>query len=236
MVLIDVASGSVRKGTAPGNPLRCLMWSGASRIALARAGSPLGDGAGRTRPARLRPGRVAPEPERGRAHPRSRPTAAASSSRPTAAATWTSGSWRRAQVPCASSPTTRPRTGTRASRPMAGTCSGARAARATTRSGWPAPTAAARARSRATGSTPRIQPPRLRSVHRLHERPPPKGSVSGASSRRDRRPADRGRRPLVRNRAAGPLHAVRHQRKRRPTVDPCRRGRDGKSSSRSKSR
>ncbi len=46
MVLIDVASGSVRKGTAPGNPLRCLMWSGASRIALARAGSPLGDGAG----------------------------------------------------------------------------------------------------------------------------------------------------------------------------------------------
>jgi Tol biopolymer transport system component len=46
LVLIDVANGSVRKGTAPGNPLGCLVWSGAHRIALARAGSPLGDGTG----------------------------------------------------------------------------------------------------------------------------------------------------------------------------------------------
>jgi hypothetical protein len=46
LVLIDLASGSVRKGTEPGNPLGCLVWSGDSRIALARAGSPLGDGSG----------------------------------------------------------------------------------------------------------------------------------------------------------------------------------------------
>jgi len=46
LVLLDVASGSVRKATAPGNPLGCLVWSGASRIALARAGSALGDGTG----------------------------------------------------------------------------------------------------------------------------------------------------------------------------------------------
>jgi eukaryotic-like serine/threonine-protein kinase len=46
LVLIDVASGSVRKATAPGNPLGCLMWSGASHLALARAGSSLGDASG----------------------------------------------------------------------------------------------------------------------------------------------------------------------------------------------
>jgi len=46
LVLIDVASGSVRKGTAPGNPLGCVVWSGAAELALARAGSPLGDGTG----------------------------------------------------------------------------------------------------------------------------------------------------------------------------------------------
>ena len=46
LVLIDAASGAVRKATTPGNPLGCLVWSGASRLALARAGSPLGDGTG----------------------------------------------------------------------------------------------------------------------------------------------------------------------------------------------
>jgi Tol biopolymer transport system component len=46
LILIDVASGSVRKGTAPGNPIGCLVWSGAERVVLARAGSPLGDGTG----------------------------------------------------------------------------------------------------------------------------------------------------------------------------------------------
>ncbi len=46
LVLIDVASGSVRKAIEPGNPLGCLAWSGAGRLSLARAGSPLGDGSG----------------------------------------------------------------------------------------------------------------------------------------------------------------------------------------------
>ena len=46
LVLIDLASGSVRKATEPGNPLGCLAWSGKGGLALARAGSPLGDGSG----------------------------------------------------------------------------------------------------------------------------------------------------------------------------------------------
>jgi len=46
LVLVDLASGEVRKPIAPGNPLGCLAWAGAGRMALARAGSPLGDGGG----------------------------------------------------------------------------------------------------------------------------------------------------------------------------------------------
>jgi Tol biopolymer transport system component len=46
LVLVDVASSAVRRKVAPGNPLGCLVWSGQNRIALARAGSPLGDGSG----------------------------------------------------------------------------------------------------------------------------------------------------------------------------------------------
>ena len=45
-LLVDVASGSVRRVAPPGSPLGCLMWSGDSQIALARAGSPLGDASG----------------------------------------------------------------------------------------------------------------------------------------------------------------------------------------------
>jgi dipeptidyl aminopeptidase/acylaminoacyl peptidase len=45
-LLIDLASGSVRRVAAPGSPLGCLVWSGNGRIALARAGSPLGDASG----------------------------------------------------------------------------------------------------------------------------------------------------------------------------------------------
>ena len=46
LTLVDVASGVVRQAIPPGHPLGCLAWSGAGGIALARAGSPLGDGGG----------------------------------------------------------------------------------------------------------------------------------------------------------------------------------------------
>jgi serine/threonine protein kinase len=46
LTLVDLASGAVRKAIAPGNPLGCLAWTGGRGIALARAGSPLGDGGG----------------------------------------------------------------------------------------------------------------------------------------------------------------------------------------------
>ncbi len=62
LTLVDVASGAVRKAIPPGHPLGCLAWSGAGGIALARAGSPLGDGGGA--PARV----FLLDPERAREH------------------------------------------------------------------------------------------------------------------------------------------------------------------------
>ena len=44
--LVDVAGAGVRKPLPPSHPLGCFSWSGASRLALARAGSALGDGTG----------------------------------------------------------------------------------------------------------------------------------------------------------------------------------------------
>jgi TolB protein len=59
LTLVDVATGSPSRAAAPGNPLGCLAWSGERGIALARAGSPLGDGGGA-------PGRVLLLDPRGR--------------------------------------------------------------------------------------------------------------------------------------------------------------------------
>jgi eukaryotic-like serine/threonine-protein kinase len=44
--LVDVAGAGVRKPLPPSHPLGCFAWSGATRLALARAGSALGDGTG----------------------------------------------------------------------------------------------------------------------------------------------------------------------------------------------
>ena len=208
LVLIDVASGSVRKATEPGNPLGCLVWSGNGRLALARAGSPLGDGSGtpsriflldparrdertllftsglfplagdgfqerhlrraRARPARARPGRVADEPERARSHRLAGAATAHVGQQPRPPAglragrkphrlhlqpqrqhgSLDAGDGHGRLAPADG----RSRTGlgSRASRRTGGTCCGARTAPATSRSGWRAPTAAGRARSRTT--------------------------------------------------------------------------------------
>ena len=46
LTLVDTATGSIREGVAPGNPLGCLAWTAGSRITVARTGSSVGDGGG----------------------------------------------------------------------------------------------------------------------------------------------------------------------------------------------